>query len=320
VFARFFELPVPVLCSVLGLLCGLLTGLGTYRALRDLELSPGCWPLAFAGLGLLLVAGFVWGSLAWHAQSTPEVRPASGWGDLRLLFHLSLVVLLLIITATDLRSYLILIWCCCAGIVIAVTGAVVSGHFQLVHLWVDWNAEVPQFYGPWTPRWLSTAPHLHGLAWSLTGMSCGIVLTGVIRGLSAWILGINALGSGDVWLMAMVGAYLGWQPVILITLLAPVLALGIGGMERLLGNRAALPYGPFLALATYLVLSCWRWIWMAEFSLSDENFRNRARTFAVRRFFGDPWQMLLIAGLSGGLLVLLLGLLRLYKSLPSRKA
>ena len=146
-------------------------------------------------------------------------------------------------------------------------------------------------------------------------MTCGILLTGIVRWISAWMLGMQALGAGDVWLMAMAGAYLGWQPVVVATLLAPLLALGIGGGERLLGNRAAIPYGPFLALACLIVLFCWRWIWMAELALTSQGHDNRASVFSVRRFFGDPWQLLLIAGFSLGLLILLLGLLQVWKSL-----
>lgn len=312
------QLPIPVLALIVGVLSAVLTGLGTRRAFRDLNLPPGAWPILFSLLGGVLGAAFIWTSLQWGGTSTPDVVPPAGWREWRAVWHVTLIILLLIITATDLKSYYILTWCCLVGLGIAIVGAFLSGQFQIAHVWVDWNAEIPQLQGPYLPKWLSSHRHLHGFAWSLAGMTCGIVLTGVIRSISAWILGVNALGSGDVWLMAMVGAYLGWQPVIVATLLAPVLALGIGGAERLLGNRAAIPYGPFLALASLIVLFCWRWIWMAEFSLTSQTVNNRASVFAVRRFFGDPLQLVLIGGGSLLLLVLLLGLLKLYKSLSHR--
>jgi leader peptidase (prepilin peptidase)/N-methyltransferase len=314
-----FHLPLIVMAPVLGVLTGLATGFGTRKAMRDLELAPGRWPRAFGVIGAILGGLFVWTTLAWGWQSTPDVLPQTFWKEARVVYHLTLISLLLIITATDMRSYLILDWTCKLGIIIALLGAFVSGDFQLAHVWVDWNQEIPQLAGPYLPAWLSAYPHLHGLAWSVSGMICGIVLTWCIRWLGSWILGMNALGSGDVLLMAMVGAYMGWQPAVVVTLLAPVLALGIGGVERLRGNRAALPYGPFLALAALIVLFTWKWIWMAEFSLAESNPHDRLSTFAIRRFFGDPIAMLIVAGMSVGLLVLLLGLLRLYKSItPGR--
>lgn len=315
----FSQLPLPLVVLLLAVLSALLTGIGTRRAMLDLDLPPGRWPVTFAVVAAVISGLFLWGVLSWQSQSTPEVIPANGWREGRVLYHLSLMILLLIVTATDLRSYLILVWCCRIGIGLALLGAVISGQFQLAHVWVDWNAEIPQLRGPEIPAWLAIHPHWHGLAWSLSGMFCGVILTWLIRWLGSWVLGRNALGSGDILLMAMVGAYLGWQPVVVITALAPILAMGVGVIERLWGNRAVLPYGPFLALASLVVMSCWKWIWMAEFSLSFESSRNRAAVFAVRRFFGDPLQMLLIAGGALCLLIVLLGLLRIYKSLPTRK-
>lgn len=315
----FFQLPVPVLMLLLGGITGVLTGWGTRQAMRDLALPPGRWPWAFGLAGIGVAATFVWCVLVLHSQETPEVRPPQFWFDARIPYHLSLIVLLLIVTATDLRSYYIVNWTCTAGIVIGLLGAIVSGQFQIAHVWVDWSEEIPQIQGPFIPAWLESHTHLHGLAWSAAGAICGASLTGLIRIIGSFILGMNALGSGDVWLMAMIGAYLGWQPVVVVTLIAPVLALGIGGVERVRGNRAALPYGPFLAVAALIVLFCWQWIWMAEFSLTRSTIASRASTFAVRRLFGDPLALLLIAGIALGGTVLLLGLLRVYKSLPTKR-
>lgn len=316
---QMFHLPLIVMAPILGVLTGLATGFGTRKAMRDLEFAPGRWPWAFGGIATILGAAFVWTSLAWGWQSTPDVLPQAFWKEARVVYHLTLISLLLVITATDLRSYLILDWTCKVGIVIALLGAFGSGDFQLAHVWVDWNQEIPQIAGPYRPAWMAAHPHLHGLAWSLAGMFCGIVSTWCIRWLGSWILGMNALGSGDILIMAMVGAYMGWQPTAAVTLLAPVLALGIGGVERLRGNRAALPYGPFLAIAALIVLFTWKWIWMAEFSLAESDSRDRLSTFAIRRFFGDPIAMLIVVGMSIGLLILLLGLLRIYKSITPER-
>jgi len=301
---------------LLGLATGLATWSGTCRAFGDLQLPFGRWPQVFGVLGTLLGMLFVWMVWDLNSQSTPEVVPSEGWRQLRMVWHLSLIALLLVITATDLKSFYILDWCCWVGFVIAVTGAFLSGHFQLAHVWVDWNAEIPQLRGPDIPAWLAQHPHLHGLTWSATGAACGLSLTWLVRWMAAALLRMPALGFGDVLLMGMVGAYLGWQPTLVALLLAPLLAVGIGTVVKLLTNRPALPFGPFLAAGSLIVLFCWKWIWMAEFTFSQQASADRATTFAVRRFFGDPIALLLVFGLSIGLLVLLLGLLQLYRRLP----
>ncbi len=308
----------PAALAVWGLLSAFLTWAGTRRAFRDLDLPQGKTAIWYGLLGGILSAAFLWVSLVWQWTDSPEVIPPEGWRQGRAFMHLSLIILLLIITATDFKSYLILDWCCWLGTIIAVLGAVISGHFQIAHVWVDWNAEIPQLRGPEIPAWLQIHPHLHGLAWSLTGAACGFTLTALLRWLSSVVLRMQALGFGDVLLMGMVGAYLGWQPTIVALLLAPLVAVGIGTLLKIIGNRPALPYGPFLAAGTLITLFTWKWIWMAEFSLSAHGGLDRATTFAVRRFFGDPIALLIVFGLSTGLLVLLLGLLQLYRRIPGR--
>lgn len=312
----FNTLGIPLSAILLGFLTGLLTWWGTRRAFHDLNLPIGFWSVAFGGLGTVLGILFVWMSLVGQSQSTPEVIPSEGWRQARVIYHLSLITLLLVITATDFKSYYILDWCCWLGVIIALSGAVISGQFQIAHVWVDWNAEIPQLRGPYLPEWMQHHPHLHGLAWSLAGGVCGFVITAIIRWIAALVLQMPALGFGDVLLMGMVGTYLGWQPTLVALMIAPLCAVGIGAAVKLFGNRPALPYGPFLAIASLIVLFCWKWIWMAEFAFSADGGQNRVTSFAVRRFFGDPIALLVVFGLSLGLFVVLLGLLQLYRRLP----
>lgn len=314
------QLGLPLVTLLLGLLTGVLTWFGTRRAFRDLQLPTGFWPVGAGLAGVLLGSLFVWCSLALNTQSTPEVIPSDGWREWRVLYHLSLIILLLIITATDFKSYYILDWCCWVGVIIAIIGAVVSANFQLAHVWVDWNAEIPQLKGPDIPQWLGTHPHLHGLAWSLTGAACGFIATEMIRRVAAFVLQSPALGFGDVLLMGMVGAYIGWQPTIVALLIAPLFAVGIGGVLRVISNRPALPYGPFLAAGTLTTLFLWKYIWMAEISLSANGVQDRTTTFAVRRFFGDPVALLIVFGVSFVLFIALLGLVQIYRRLPGRRA
>jgi len=64
----------------------------------------------------------------------------------------------------------------------------------------------------------------------------------------------ESMGGGDVKLLAMIGAFLGWKRVLLTFFLAPFLGV-IPGLANLVTKKDhTLPYGPYLALAGLLVL------------------------------------------------------------------
>jgi leader peptidase (prepilin peptidase)/N-methyltransferase len=94
-------------------------------------------------------------------------------------------------------------------------------------------------------------------------MATGMILVWGIRLAAQWVLGIEAMGFGDVTLMGMIGAFLGWQPVLLIFFLAPFFGLVYGIFHWALGRGRAVPYGPFLCLATVIVVVFWSPIWAA---------------------------------------------------------
>lgn len=78
----------------------------------------------------------------------------------------------------------------------------------------------------------------------------GVGLTAVALG-SAWILGREGLGMGDVKWMALIAAFLGGFPGgFVVLLLASLLGSVVGLLQLLITRRRGyLPLGPFLALA-----------------------------------------------------------------------
>jgi leader peptidase (prepilin peptidase)/N-methyltransferase len=305
------------LAAAYGVVSALAAGLASRAALRACGLSPGLSPLGWGAVAGVLTFALTLAMLAGHCQETPEVRPSLLWWTLRPAYHSLLCVLLITATATDLRSYFILDAVTFAGAAAGVLLAVLAGDLQMCHVWVDWNQEVPQLSGPYIPAWLGERPHWHGLAWSLAGLVVGAGLTWGARAISSWLLEQEALGFGDVTLMGMIGAFVGWQPVVMVFLLAPLCAVAIGLAVRVVSRRTYVPYGPFLALAAVVVLFNWRAIWMLEIELGAPGAQGGA-TFALRRLFGDAVGLLILAGMIGGGLVLLLGALRLYRRLPAR--
>lgn len=258
------------------------------------------WPLLLTIWTASLFGTFAWLYFRLRCQQTSDVVPTHFWYYGRFGYHLFLFAVLTVAIGTDLRNYTIADLLMLTGAVAGVGLATVSGDLQTVHIWVDWNQEVPGLYGPYRPDWLSAHPHLHGFAWSVTGMITGAGLTYLLRVTAQYLLQKPALGLGDVTLMAMVGSYAGWQPVTLIMLLAPLLAIAIGIAVWLTTRRAFVAYGPYLALASIIVLSSWRWIWMTD----------------LRLVFGHTRSLVTLAAAAGGTLVLLLGAMRLYQAIP----
>ena len=95
------------------------------------------------------------------------------------------------------------------------------------------------------------------------GAACGYLVGGGIvwgvRILGSLAFGREAMGMGDVHLLAAVGAVLGWLETILAFFVAPFLgiaahvaAAGLSGLTR--SRWQHLPYGPHLAIASVLVL------------------------------------------------------------------
>ena len=294
--------------SVIGAIAAVATFFLTARSLRVCDapskLAAALWAIA----GGVCVGLFVHQASVVDVLSVPEVRPSHIWFRLRILFHSLLIILLTAITATDWRTCFIPLFVPMAGMIAAPVLAFLGGDLQIAHIWVDWNAEVPQLAGPYLPAWLGQHPHLHGLAWSLAGAAAGTVMAWVVRRVSGWVLGMPALGEGDVWLMAMIGAFLGWQPTVLAFAIAPIAALVIGLPTKALLGRPYIPYGPFLAFGAVAVLFTWRWLWTFEVGLGSAiNRENRQARFRLRDVFGDPWLMLGVSAVMVVALVLMLG-------------
>jgi prepilin signal peptidase PulO-like enzyme (type II secretory pathway) len=109
-------------------------------------------------------------------------------------------------------------------------------------------------------RWLSLASALVGLA-----SAGGIVW--FVRIIGRYALGKEAMGFGDVTLMSMIGAFLGWQACLFVFFVAPFAGLFLGAAQWLSHREHELPYGPFLCLAALLVIVNWAplWKWASEF-------------------------------------------------------
>jgi leader peptidase (prepilin peptidase)/N-methyltransferase len=59
----------------------------------------------------------------------------------------------------------------------------------------------------------------------------------------------EAMGGGDIKLMAMIGSFLGWKLALFAFFLAPVFGSAVGIVLKVRDGRDVIPYGPYLSLA-----------------------------------------------------------------------
>ncbi len=64
----------------------------------------------------------------------------------------------------------------------------------------------------------------------------------------------ESMGGGDVKLLAMIGAFMGWKTALLTFFLAPFLGIAFGIASLITKKDHTIPYGPFLSLAALLSL------------------------------------------------------------------
>lgn len=89
---------------------------------------------------------------------------------------------------------------------------------------------------------------------SVIGLALGGGVLLAIRG--AWLkaTGVEAMGLGDVKMLAMIGAFLGWQQIIVVLFFASVGGAIVGvalAASRRASMQSKLPFGTFLALAAF---------------------------------------------------------------------
>lgn len=195
------------------------------------------------------------------------------WLHLRYCLHLFMVCGLIVATEIDRRLRIIpdgstvpITWT-------AIIVGFVAGQTYIVPLWFQDDSVVrvlrpmmPSMIQPLFVAWdptdlINQWPHLHGLLVSLAGAAAGAGSIALLRTLGFWILKQEAMGYGDVVLMGAIGAVIGWQPVLTVFMLAPILAIAFALLNLLIHKDQHIPYGPFLSGATLLLLLSWPVTW-----------------------------------------------------------
>ncbi len=108
-------------------------------------------------------------------------------------------------------------------------------------------APVPDFLSAWPPP-------LAGLGTSLLGGATGAGVTLLTAWLGKLAFRKDAMGMGDVKLMAMIGCLLGWQAALVVFFTAPFFGLLVAVPQLFLTKDHYVAYGPFLSLAALLFM------------------------------------------------------------------
>ena len=191
----------------------------------------------------------------------------------RYAYHLVLIDALIVATFIDIDLRIIPDGCTIPAMFVGVLGGWAFGRFHLAPLWYQDPSVLstlktilpetwaPLLEGPAIPAWIAGHPHWHGLAVSLAGFLVGGGAIWTVRLVGKWVLRQEAMGFGDVTLMAMIGSFIGWQPVLAVFFLAPLCALVVVSVSWVFRREREVPYGPYLSLGTLIVLFGWNKIW-----------------------------------------------------------
>lgn len=87
---------------------------------------------------------------------------------------------------------------------------------------------------------------------ALVGMAVGGGTIWAVRIVGSAALQQEAMGFGDVTLMAMIGAFTGWQATLIIFFLAPFSAVLIAFAQFMASRRHDIAFGPYLCLAALI--------------------------------------------------------------------
>lgn len=103
---------------------------------------------------------------------------------------------------------------------------------------------------------LSAAGGLDAVLSALIGAVVGFGILWLVGVAGRWAFKEEAMGGGDIKMMAMVGAFVGWQGVLLTIFLGALAGTAIFLPLTLLGRKKLVPFGVFLAIGaavTYVI-------------------------------------------------------------------
>lgn len=210
-----------------------------------------------------------------YAVNGPQIiadgLSVSGWLHWRYAYHMVLVEALLVASMIDLDLRIIPDGSTLPAMAVGFIGSAMLSQIFLVPVWFQSPSvqnqiltTIPEaWHWPTVayPEWITAYPRLHGLSVSLAGFVVGGGIVWAVRIVGQFVLRQEAMGFGDVVLMAMIGSFVGWQPVVVVFFIAPMCALVVILISLMFRREGEIPYGPYLSLGTLILLLGWKQIW-----------------------------------------------------------
>jgi leader peptidase (prepilin peptidase)/N-methyltransferase len=224
-------------------------------------------------------------SSVWHFFGPVNPLAPGVLVSCRYALHLVLIIALVVATFIDIDLRIIPDSVTVPAMVFAVLAHTIVGNLYIVPLWYQtpamagpawgffaplqglfppnvvpaWLANWPRFIG--VPAWIAAHPHWHGLCLSIAGIVVGGGSIWAVRLAGHWALKREAMGFGDVILMAMIGSFIGWQGTLIVFMFGMVLAVAVAVPMWFIRRDRELPYGPYLAGGTLILLLTARHTW-----------------------------------------------------------
>lgn len=212
------------------------------------------------------------------AENGPQAVPGLGWLSptwfvlLRYAYHMVLIEALVVASFIDLDRRIIPDAATLPAMAVGLLGGLIVGRVHLVPAWFQNSALVRSFVRlvapdatlaewPSVPAWFTAHPHLHGLLVSIAGLVVAGGIVWLVRIIGFWILRREAMGFGDVVLMALIGSFLGWQPTLIAFFIAPLCAIAVVAVQFLFHRERYIPYGPYLSLGSLIVMLAFQPVW-----------------------------------------------------------
>jgi len=201
------------------------------------------------------------------------MMPTTLWLHLRYVLHMAMICGLIVATEIDRRIRSIPDGASVPIMYLAICWHFVFPQSYLVPIWFQdvsfmksLQPVMPELLQPLfvsfdTSGFVNNWPFLHGLLVGTVGACVGAGIVAVVRVVGNMVLKVEAMGKGDVILMGMIGAVIGWQPVVTVFMLAPILAIAFSIINWIIWNDKWVPYGPFLSAAAVLLLMTWPVSW-----------------------------------------------------------
>jgi leader peptidase (prepilin peptidase)/N-methyltransferase len=168
--------------------------------------------------------------------------------SIRFLAELYLVLALVAATFIDLDVMIIPDAITLPGMAVGVLAAALAPDPGLIGPWLG---GMVMSWGVESFRFLSVIGSVLGLA-----LGWGLIWS-IIMGYSL-LTGKEGMGGGDLTLLAMIGAFLGWRSIFLTIFFGSIFALAVyfvlAARAKVFDAKAMLPFGPFLSLAALVYL------------------------------------------------------------------